>query len=52
MYMGKEKGIQTGTPEQPSTDGLFRCVPDLFRSSTPEHPPKPTIILTPEDLDE
>ena len=52
MYMGEEKGIQTGTPEQPSTDGLFRCVPDLFRSSTPEHPPKPTIILTPEDLDE
>ena len=52
MYMGGEKGIQTGTPEQPSTDGLFRCVPDPFRSSTPEHPPKSTIILTPEDFDE
>jgi putative DNA primase/helicase len=52
MYMGKEKGIQTGTPEQPSTDGLFRCVPDLFRSPTPEHPPKPTITLTPEDFEE
>ena len=52
MYMGEEKGIQTGTPEQPSTDGLFRCVPDLFRSSTPEHPPKSTVTLTPEDFDE
>ena len=50
--MGEEMGIQTGTPEQSSTDVLFRCVPGLFRSPTPEQEKKPPITLTSEDLDE
>ena len=52
MCIGEEKSVSVGTVGTSSTDGLFRPVPSPFRPQGSEQIEKPTIILTPEDLDE